>query len=327
VTIGRAGPVVCAGGILLSLSGLSPRPARAAPLTVTLEYAAPAGCPDASELKAVVAARLGRDPFGETAPEHVLVRIESRGRAMDGRIEWRDSNERWTGDQSFPAVNADCGHLVRTMGFALAVQIQFLASASTSAPDTPPAPVPEATTAPTAPVVPDAPHSPTGRRGPVFAAGTGPAVGFGISSAPVLLGRIFGAVAWSHVSFELAAAVSVPATIRRADGAGFSQQHLLGSAAACANLARWRSCLLGNAGEIRMSGQDIDRATSASAALVQVGARSGIDQPLSRRIYLNAYADGLINLTRWTGRLDRVPVWTAPRFAATLGVGVGLQFP
>jgi hypothetical protein len=62
-------------------------------------------------------------------------------------------------------------------------------------------------------------------------------------------------------------------------------------------------------------------------ALVQAGIRSGIDQRLARRVYLNAYADGLINLTRWTGRLDRIPVWTAPRFAAALGVDVSLQFP
>jgi hypothetical protein len=161
----------------------------------------------------------------------------------------------------------------------------------------------------------------------VFAAGTGPSVGFGISSAPVLLGRIFGSVAWPHLSVELAAVVSVPATIRRADGAGFSQQHLFGSAAACTSVARWRSCLLGNAGEVRMSGENIDRTTSASVALVQAGVRSGIDQRLGSRVYLNAYADGLINLTRWTGRLDRVPVWTAPRFAAALGVDVSVQFP
>ena len=76
-----------------------------------------------------------------------------------------------------------------------------------------------------------------------------------------------------------------------------------------------------------MSGENIDRATSANVALIQTGIRSGIDQHLGRRVYLNAHADGLINLTRWTGRLDRVPVWTAPRFAAALGVDVSLLFP
>jgi hypothetical protein len=314
-------------------------------MTVRLEYLVEPGCPDVTEFKAVVAGRLGRDPFLEIAPEHVLVRIESRGRAMDGRIEWRDASGKWTGDQGFPSVTADCPRLVRTMGFALAVQIQLLTSPAADVNPGPAAPIPAlptenarpdptspvARTAPaevtTGPRVADAGHPPTGRLYPAFAIGAGPALGFGISSAPVLLGRLFGAAAWQHVSVELAAAVSLPATTRRADGAGFSQQHFFGSAAACATFARWRSCVLGNAGEVRMTGENIDRANSASVALVQAGIRSGIGQRLGRRVLLNEHADGLINLTRWTGRLDRVPVWTAPRFAAALGVDVSVQFP
>ena len=76
-----------------------------------------------------------------------------------------------------------------------------------------------------------------------------------------------------------------------------------------------------------MTGENIDRATAASAVLVEAGVRAGISQRLGRRAFLNAHADGLINLTRWTARLDRVPVWTAPRFAAALGVDVSVPFP
>jgi hypothetical protein len=315
---------------------------------VTLEYAAGPGCPNATEFQAFVAARLGRDPFVETAPEHVLVRIESRGRAMDGRIEWRNASGEWTGDQAFPSVGTDCSRLVWTMAFALAVQIQFLAKAGTATdanaapvepvpsspqvPSAPPGATPPIAPTPsregtTTPVIADAARRPGGTLRPVFATGAGPLVGFGISSAPVLLGRLFGAVAWPHLSVELAAVVSVPATTRRADGAGFSQQHLYGSAAACATVGRWSWCVLGNGGEVRMTGKNIDQATSASVALVEAGVRSGLSQRLGRRVSLNAHADGLVNLTRWTARLDRVPVWTAPRFAAALGVDVSVQFP
>ena len=56
-----------------------------------------------------------------------------------------------------------------------------------------------------------------------------------MSSTPVLLGRVLGSLAWQHVSVELAAEASLPTTTRRSDGAGFSQQHLLASAAACAH--------------------------------------------------------------------------------------------
>ena len=50
-------------------------------------------------------------------------------------------------------------------------------------------------------------------------------------------------------------------------------------------------------------------------------------QGLGRRAFVSAHADGLVNLTRWTATLDQVPVWTAPRFAATLGVEAGVLFP
>jgi hypothetical protein len=166
----------------------------------------------------------------------------------------------------------------------------------------------------------------TGGAAPVLAVGAGPSVGVGMSSTPVLLGRVLGAVAWPHLSLELAAELSLPATTRRADGAGFSQQLLLASAAACAVLTRWNACLLVNAGEVRMAGEDIEHPSSAQVPVVEVGARFGVVQGLGPRVFLNAHLDGLTILTRWTAALDEVPVWTAPRFAAALGVDVGVRF-
>src|SRR5437762_681388 len=83
-----------------------------------------------------------------------------------------------------------------------------------------------------------------------------------LSSRAVVLGRMLGSVGWRSLSFELAAEASLPTTTRRPDGAGFSQQHLLASTAACAVLARWSACLLAKAGAVRMAGENIDRPTS-----------------------------------------------------------------
>ena len=347
VIVGRTGVLVCVGAIWVALLGPAERPARAAAFTVTLQYAAGPGCPDTADFKTIVLTRLGYDPFREGAPDHVLVRIAPRDGSLDGRIEWRDSSGKWAGNQSFPLVSTDCLQLVRAMGFALALQIQFLAktgaaprsdvAASAEAGPPPAAPSPQPRPSPpvgaappngaTAPAAPSIATPPTGAPGPAFAMGAGPSVGFGMSSAPILLGRVFGALAWQRVSVELAAAVSLPATTRRPDGAGFSQQHLLVSAAACAAVKRWNACLLANAGEIRMVGKDIDRPTSAEVPVVEAGARVGVTQRLGRRAFLDAHADGLAVLTRWTGSLDQVPVWTAPRFAAAIGVDTGVRFP
>ena len=289
-----------------------------------------------------------RVPDLVNAPDHVLVRIAPRDGSLEGRIEWRDSSGKWAGDQSFPLVSTDCLRLVRAMGFALAVQIQLLTKTGAAPHSEVPAPAetgpaaeaPAPRTTPGPPVVipraggpttvPGAPSSaPPPARGsrPVFAMGAGPSVGFGMSSTAVLLGRVFGALAWQHFSVELAAVVSLPATTRRADGAGFSQQHLLVSVASCAIGTRWNLCLVANAGQIRMEGEDIDRPTSAEAPVVEAGARVALIQRLGRRVFLTAHADGLAVLTRWTASLDQVPVWTAPRFAAAFGLDTGVRFP
>jgi hypothetical protein len=316
-------------------------------LAVRLEYRAGPGCPDRADFKAAVIARLGYDPFIESAPERVLVHIEPWDRTIDGRIEWRDASGKWAGEQSFPSVSTDCPRVVRAMGFALAVQIQLLAKANAAAPDAnseAPAETAAAPEAPKAPPVPKRPipvqplkeaivasagnlgPSPAGGPGPVFAMGAGPSVGLGLSSSPVALGRLFGAVQWPHLSVELAAVVSLSATTRRPDGAGVSQQILLGGAAACATAVRWSACLVANAGAVRLAGEDIDRPTAASAPVLQAGVRVGIRQDLGRRAFVSPRADYLVNLIRWTGSLDQVPVWTAPRYSAAIGFDAGVRF-
>jgi hypothetical protein len=344
VIAGRTGVFVCIGAVSLVWLGPAELPARAAHFTVALQYAAGPGCPEVGDFKAVVITRLGYDPFNDSAPDHVFVRMAPRDGALDGSIEWRDSSGRWAGDQSFPLISSDCPQLARAMGFALAVQIQLLARTG-AAPHAEVAPLAETMPPPDAPppqpalpvittpsngptTVPGATaaEAPAGH-GPVFAMGAGPSVGFGMSSTPVLLGRVFGALSWQHVSLELAAVVSLPSTTRRADGAGFSQQHLLLSAAACVALSQWNACLLANAGQVRMVGEDIDRPSSAQVPVVEAGARVAFIQLVGRRVFLNAHADGVTRLIRWTGSLDQVPVWSAPRFAATIGIDTGVRFP
>jgi len=326
---------------------LSPQAAHAERLLVSLDYAVATGCPDVAEFKAGVVARLGYDPFIEGAPNRVLVRIEARGGALDGHTEWRDPSGKWAGDQAFSGGRADCPRLMRAMGFAMAVQIQLLAKAAPApggsgsttspveaspSPEAPPPAVqpppiapPEPAPVPEAAVVAPAPVGPS-RSG--LAIGAGPALGFGMSPAPIMLGRLFGTVAWHRLSIEVAAAASVPQTAsRRPDGAGFSQQHLLFSAAACATVTRWSACLVGAAGRVRMQGENIDRPTSASVPLAEGGIRAGLTQPLGSRAFLSAHADGSAHVIRWTARLDDVPVWTAPRFSLVLGIDAGVRLP
>jgi hypothetical protein len=75
-----------------------------------------------------------------------------------------------------------------------------------------------------------------------------------------------------------------------------------------------------------MTGVDIDRPTSAVVPIVEAGARVGLMQELGSRWFVDAHADGLAIVSRWTAALDEVPVWTAPRFTLALGLDAGLRF-
>ncbi|MES1175585.1 MAG: hypothetical protein ABUL62_14790 [Myxococcales bacterium] len=337
-----ASSLLCMGAFSFCL--LRPGQARAQPVafSISLDYTVVSGCPGAAEFQAMVVTRLGYDPFSEGAQKHVAVHIAAQGTALEGRTEWRDATGKWSGDQSFRTTSSDCLPLTRTMGLALAVQLQLLA-------DTVNEPAPAVTereppakpkSSPTEPG-PPLPHTekPANDNGgasrkiserpltPIFALGAGASVGFGMASTPVVLGRSFAKLAWQHLSLQLGPELSTQATTRRADGAGFTQQILLLSAAGCWLVSPVNACLVFNAGQVRMEGQDIDRPGSARLPIVEAGARVGIEQPIGSRVFVNAHLDGLAVLARRTATLDGVPVWSTPPFAAALGLDVGLRFP
>jgi hypothetical protein len=98
------------------------------------------------------------------------------------------------------------------------------------------------------------------------------------------------------------------------------------SAAGCRVIERWNACLVMNAGQVGLAGENIDRSTSTHLPFVAVGARMAFVQPLGPRVFVKAHANALTILTRWTASLDDVPVWTTPRFALSLGIDMGVQF-
>jgi hypothetical protein len=314
---------------------------------VALEYSAAPGCAEENDFKAIVVGRLGYDAFRADARDRVIVDIASRGKFFEGHIERRNAEGRWAGDRTFPSRSDDCGQLGRAMAFALALQIQLAARASTSpvsnqtagptettnTSGTPASPVPAPLASTRTPLVPEVPlaltNEPTASSRvprPTLNIGGGGLLGFGLSSAAVPFGRAFGSLAWQHSSLEVAAEIAWPTTTRREDGAGFSQQLLLVGGAGCAEFRRWSTCLLAKAGEIRILGKDIDKPKALSGPVVETGLRLALVQPLGRHLYVAARAEGLINVTRWRVTLDQNLVWTSPRFATTVGLDIGVRF-
>lgn len=324
------------------------RPAHAgtegqtAPFSVSLEYAVPDGCPTLEVFEEVVSKRLGYEPFSTKAPAHVQVLITRGEVGTKGLLSWRDSAGSTTGEQTFPSRTNDCGELVAAVGFALAVQIQLLAktqpqgvqalnATSTAQPadkkersEPPPTDEGQAPRSSSSTPAP-AEKLDRGARAPAaFFAGGGAGLAFGASPATAPFFRLFGAVAWPHASLELGAELSLPQSTQRADGAGYSQQNVLGSIAGCGVQDRLSACLVLRAGAVHVAGESVDEPRSASAALVQAGIRAGLAQYFGRRFYLSVRGEGLVNATHYEVRLDQLPIWTLPRFSGVAGLDLGV---
>jgi cell division septation protein DedD len=314
-----------------------------APLAVALEYAVPAGCPDESEFKSIVVGRLGYGAFREDVPDRALVHVAPHGKTLEGRIEWQDAAGQWQGERTFPSRSGDCDQLVRAMAFALALQIQLLAHTASS-PESPPPTTelvedkaarepPPGAEKPAAPKQPPAPpptpatEEPAAPARPLaFAVGIGGLAAVGMSNELTPLGRVFGSVAWRALSIDLAAEMGPASTIRREDGAGFSHREILAALAVCGGLDRWSLCLVGKGGQIRIHGEGVDNPTSLSGAYLQTGLRLAVRQDLGSHFFLRAQAEGLATVNRPRVALDKLPVWTAQRFAETLGLDLGVRF-
>ena len=239
------------------------------------------------------------------------------------------------GEQTFPSRTGNCEELTRAMGFALALQIQLMA-ATVGESRPPQVPAPTSGVAATAPAPPPSATTRIETTGPAASnesapgvsvlVGAGASAGFGVASEPVALGRLFGAVQWSHLAVELAGEAAAPSTTRRADGAGFSQEEFLASVAGCGVRSPWSLCALAKVGELRVAGQGVDVPLTASGLMVQSGLRLTAWHTFGHRTYIIGRAEGLARLTDGTVTLDSMPVWSTPRFAALLGIDVAFRF-
>jgi hypothetical protein len=325
-----------------------PKPAERA-FTASLQYVAPPACPSVREFEAIVTGRLGFDPFSHDAKKHVLVSIVDDGSLL-GRLEWRDENRNWAGDQTFPVRNHDCAELAHTMGFALAVQINLLtteqppaaatgeageagearedataeASRATKAASATPVAAERAEGGDVA-AAPSANERRSGKRW-AFSLGAGASLGVGLLPHPTALGRVFASAAWGHASLELGGELSTSAGASRADGAGFSGHAWLASAAASGTWGPWSVGVLAKGGVVNVAGERVDVPASPRGKVFLAGVRVGARQRLGEVLFFAERLEGLANLTRWTVTLDQLPVWTAPVLAGTVGFDVGAIF-
>jgi hypothetical protein len=90
----------------------------------------------------------------------------------------------------------------------------------------------------------------------------------------------------------------------------------------CLHLGVALGCALVSGVLVSAEGEGVDRPREDGALLWAVGARAGVEVPLSDWAYLRVHADASVPLRGVSLELDGEEVWTTPRVAARGGLGL-----
>lgn len=315
--------------------------------SVVLKYAVDprlASCPDVVAFRAMMAERLGYDPCHEGSALGVEIRARPAEQGIDGILHWSTPGEGRVADRHFSSRGQDCHELMATIAFAVAVQLELMATraAAEVPPSWPPAAdidahavteqtIPEVSRLPaatsTSATTPPVPIS-NGQNVSAWSAmsGAGPAVGTGLAPDAIFSGRLFLSAGLGRARLELGAEASLPATSYQYNGGGFRHQLTLGTLAACAAPSSLQVCGLAKLGVLRVHGVGIDNPASPSGPVALVGPRIAYVLGLGRRLMLLAHVDGLYSLKTWSVDVNHTVMWTMPRFAVVAGIDLGIRF-
>jgi hypothetical protein len=323
--------------LLALLWALGARDARAeSRLFVQLDYETDAelsGCPDELAFRELINRQLGYDAFRADAPHRVVTRTRASSEGIQGTIEWYDAAGDLRGERELSSDQNDCAAFTRTLGFAVAVQIQLVgqelenpparteppASATGSAKKQP-APVP-ARPGGAEPARP----SPENLERWKFLGGVGATVEFGMLPDALPKVRLFAGMRHGRLGFELGGEVSVPGRYIAADGEGFEHHVAAGSLAGCGALGIVTGCAVGKVGRLRVSGVGIDVPLSPSGVTAQVGGRWSLSPDLGRWSAA-LRVEALATLVTWGVSLNGREVFRSPPVVVGLGADVAALF-
>ena len=288
------------------------RPADAAP-SARLLYARGPGaetCPDEQGLRHAVAARIGYDPFFPWAALTVSVEITSDAGKLHGRILLETGGIE-KGAQTIHEVRRDvagpagCEELIASIALAVSVALDAEREATAGAPDVAPAPPPEpppalplpppsprrlVATKPT-PAVSPAPVSPRKKLSLWVSAGVRGSFGEwqSVAIAPDLLVE----ARLGRWSLAVEGRYDVPVTtFTIVSGETASVARWTGSLLPCAHFGWFVPCAVATFGEsVATAGGGLANPTSGTGTYLALGARAGLDVPLTARLHLLGTAD------------------------------------
>ncbi|MDP8999013.1 MAG: hypothetical protein M3O46_02765 [Myxococcota bacterium] len=303
-------------------------------------------CPDETALHKAVAARFGYDPFFAWARQTVVVQISrDRGRYA-ARLQLVDEQGLARGTREIRSDEPSCAELFDAAALAISIALDASTSIVPAPPTSqdvvmqasPPSPGPALVVPETSPPYGDSAAHPAA---PVAAAAaTGPwRIGVdALASAWVAPNVAPGIAAFAafraravSLGLEFQTDVSIPATTMLR-GSLPSTAHVTSAlfAAAlvpCAHYGATVFCAIGEVGWLQAWGWGTTSGASDGALFVGVGARAGVEWPLSGRLFMRIHADLLGNLNGASFQLANETVWSARPMVAALGAGLETSFP
>jgi hypothetical protein len=320
------------GATIQAIAGITeaaePPSREQARLVYRVDPALGARCPDDAAVRALVAARLGYDPFvTERVPRTVELRVHQHGGGLQGHVTITDG-------RTAPAVremaspSADCEGLVASLAVTIAVGIDPLSLAPPPATKSEPL-EPEPPSKSEWPPDSDEKRPPQPAPPPPSAqleVHAGPIVAVGAAPAPSLGVTVGAGPRWRSMSIGIEGRVDFPASTPGELGGEVSSSLLLGNIVPCIHFGPARACVLASAGVLRSSGEGVSDPNQDTRFYASLGARAGAELPLGQRFALAAHVDFNATLTRVTLSLDGRDVWKTPPVSAAGGVDFVVKF-
>jgi hypothetical protein len=119
----------------------------------------------------------------------------------------------------------------------------------------------------------------------------------------------------------------LPASLHAKTGGVVSAWLLAATLDACFHWRVFLGCGLGTLGALRGSGSEVAQPREAVTLFASIGARGGMEIPLTRALSATLNADVAGTLVRATLLLNGHGVWTAPPVTVTPGAGLVGSFP
>jgi hypothetical protein len=300
-----------------------------------------ATCPDEAAIRTGVAARLGYDPFRSDASDQLRTTIDRSGNALEARIVMTDAHGAVKAERKLLSRARDCVELASSVELAISIAIDPMRSMPSAEPESrsqnagrgpdgsarasgdaaEPTGGPTSGPLPVATPLPSEPSPPIVKR--IVAAATG-----GLWAAPSPNLGILAGVGLRRGNLSVTVDVRADWPAARSLKTGTVSSALyLGTLAPCIH-HRWvAACALASAGARRVSGHGLLDARAATDAYVALGARLGIDLPLTARLAVALHGDVTAPVTRMHLLVDDEVVWTSPLASVALGIGLAAIFP